>query len=128
MKKLLCLVIVCVMLVSVSGCSQIRISSNEKATISGYKGDADVVVCELTSEQTEKVRSILMKADYNPGIGGCYYDEAVSIIFGEKVFSVASDGCHTIWAVNTGKHYEISEEDFKYIMLLYVECGLRYIK
>ena len=127
MKRLLCLVIVCVMLLSISGCSQIRISSKEKATISGYKGDADVVVCELTSEQTKKVRSILMDADYNPGIGGCYYDEAVSIIFGDQVFSM-SGCCDTIWAVNTGKYYEISEDDFKYIMSLYVECGLRHIK
>ena len=99
-KKIVAIVLIVAIILAVSGCSRIRISEEEQAVI-------------------------LMDAKHNSGIGGCPYTEKVSISFGNQVFLLATDGCHTICDMQNEKYYEVSSENWAYIASLFEYHGGR---
>lgn len=126
MKRFALFVLLLVLLICVSGCSQIRIPQNELAVLTYHEhvmGNTETIVETLTAEESARVRQILMDAKHNAGIGGCAYYEDVSLTFGEQVFAVANDGCETIWDIQNDKYYEVDKEDWTYIKALFEQYG-----
>ena len=58
----------------------------------------------LTQEEAFRMRCIFSFKFYEYGIGGCPYEEDISITFGNTVYAIATDGCYTAkdWH---GEHY-----------------------
>lgn len=126
MKRLLILALVSVLIICISGCSRIRISQNEPAVLTYHEpvaGNTETIVETLSAEESEKVRRILLDAEYNAGIGGCHYTEDISFTFGDQVFAVACDGCETIWDIQNDKYYVVDKEDWAYIKALFDQYG-----
>ena len=127
MKRFLAIILFLVSLLALTGCNRISIRDDSNAILrySGiWFGDQGDYTQTLTEEETRKVKDYLTSAKYNPGVGGCPFDERVSITFADQVFAIAGDGCTTIWIVGTDKYYTISEEGRKYIASLFEKyCG-----
>lgn len=126
MKRLLAFVLIFILMICISGCSQIRISQNELAVLTYHEpvvGNTETIVETLSAEESTKVRQILMDAKHNAGIGGCHYTEDISFTFGDQVFAVACDGCETIWDMQNDKYYEVDKEDWAYIKALFEQYG-----
>lgn len=129
MKRLTILVLAVTLLICVSGCSRIRIPKDERAVLTFHilpeADGTEPIVETLTAEESALVRQILMGAKHNPGIGGCAYTEGVSFTFGDQVYAVAYDGCHTIWDIQNEKYYVVDEAEWDYIVSLFARYGGR---
>lgn len=128
MKKAVAIVLIIGIILAISGCSRIRISQDKLAVITylePLQGSTATFVETLSVEESAKVRSILMNAKHNPGIGGCAYTEKISITFGEQVFLIAYDGCNTICDTQNSKYYIVNEDDWAYISSLIESYGGR---
>ena len=127
MKRFFALLLIPVTLLALTGCNRISIRDDGNAVLRysdiGF-GDTGEFSQTLTEEETRNVKEYLTSAEYSPGVGGCPFDERVSITFADQVFAIAGDGCTTIWIVGTDKYYTISEEGRKYIASLFEKyCG-----
>lgn len=128
MKRMVFLVLFLATMLTMSGCTQIRIPQDELAVITylePLQGSTDTFVETLSTKESAKLRSILMDAKYNAGIGGCAYTEKISVTFGERVYLLAYDGCHTVCDIQNEKHYEVNKEDWAYIVSLFEQYGGR---
>ena len=125
MKKIALIVCVLVMMLCVCGCSQIRIPKNELAVMTYYEqGNTEGVSKTLTAEESENLRQILKDAKPHAGIGGCAYDKERILVFGDREFMFADDGCLTMMDVENEKYYEVDKEDWEYIMQLFVQYSI----
>lgn len=128
MKKIIAILLITGMIFSTSGCTRISIPQDALGVITylePLQGSTNTFTETLGAEESAKVRSILMGAKHDPGIGGCAYTEKISFAFGEQVFLVAYDGCHTVQDVKNEKYYVINNEDWKYIVSLFETYGGR---
>lgn len=127
MKRIVLFRLLLAVLLCIAGCSRIRIPpQNERAVLTYHQhvvGNTETIVETLTTEESARVRQILMDAKYNAGIGGCAYYEDISFTFGEQVFAVACDGCASIWDIKNEKYYEIDKADWAYIKALFKKYG-----
>ena len=125
MKRLASVILILVLLVCTAGCSQIRIPKNELAAMTYYEnGNTEGVSKPLTVEESENLRRILKDAKHNAGIGGCAYDKERILVFGDREFMFADDGCLTMMDVENEKYYEVDKEDWEYIMQLFVQYSI----
>lgn len=127
-KKIVAIALIAGIILIISGCTKIRIPQEELAVITylePLQGSTNTFVENLSEEESAKVRSILMDAKHNAGIGGCAYTEKISFTFGEQVFLVAYDGCNTICDVQNEKYYEVNRDDWAYIVSLFEHYGGR---
>lgn len=128
MKRAMALVLIALIIFTVSGCAKIQIPRDQLAVLTYREqtvGSPDAIVVSLTAEESAKVREILMEAKHNPGIGGCYYTEEISIAFEEQLFLIACDGCNTVCDAQNKKYYVVNEEDWAYIVYLFESYGGR---
>lgn len=128
MKKIVAILLIVGVILSASGCAKISIPQDALGVITylePLQGSTNTFTETLGAEESAKLRSILMGAKHDPGIGGCAYTEKISFTFGEQVFLVAYDGCHTIQDVENEKYYVVSNEDWKYIVSVFETYGGR---
>lgn len=85
-----------------------------------YEGTA----IELPVEEALLMRMIFSFKLYDPGIGGCPFEEDVSISFGDTVYAIALDGCHCAKDWNKEKYIELNNLEYQQIAaLLKKYCG-----
>ena len=128
MKKVFAVALIIGIIIGISGCTQIRIPQGELAVIKydeAYTGGTTKFVETLSQEDSAKVRSVLTNAKYNPGVGGCPFDERVSFGFGDQVFLLSLDGCGIICDPQNETYYEVNREDWSYIVSLFERYGGR---
>ena len=128
MKRIIAATLIVILLFAMVGCARIRIPKEELAVITylePLQGSTDTFVKTLSAEESAKVRSILVGARHNPGIGGCAYTEKISFVFGEQEFRVAYDGCNTIFDVQNEKYFVVDLDDWAYIVSLFERYGGR---
>ena len=73
----------------------------------------------LTWKESEQMRKIFDFKFYNPGIGGCYYEEDIAISFGDRVFAIALDGCWTAKEWDAERCIEFNRLEFELIAALF---------
>ena len=128
MKRIVAIIVIIILLFALVGCAKIRIPKEELAVITylePLQGSTDTFVKTLSAEESAKVRTILMDAKHNAGIGGCAYTEKISFVFGEQEFRVAYDGCNTIFDVQNEKYFVVDLDDWAYIVSLFERYGGR---
>ena len=123
MRRVILLCIVSALLLSMAGCGSIRIPKGELALLTYQvpaEGNTARYAETLPSAESAKLRQVLMDAKPNPGVGGCAFTENISFTFGDQVFAVAYDGCSVIWDMNNDKYYVLDQEDWDYVISLFV--------
>lgn len=73
----------------------------------------------LTSEEAEQMRKIFRFKFYDYGIGGCPYEEDISISFGNTVYAIATDGCFTAKEWDAERYIVFSRSEFEQIAALF---------
>ena len=120
MKKYIWILIVCVVLVIVAVVAVFYFASTGvppgEVTLR-YKGTA----VTLTEEEAALMREIFSLKFYNGGIGGCPYEEGTSITFGDTVYAIATDGCHTAKDWQNGCCFEFNRDEFDAIAALFTK-------
>lgn len=78
----------------------------------------------LTPVEAELMREIFSFKFYNGGIGGCPYEEDVTITFGNKAYAIAMDGCYTAKEWHSNRCIEFNRVEFGLIKGLFEKyCG-----
>lgn len=78
----------------------------------------------LTREEAEQMRKVFRFKFYDFGIGGCPYEEDISISFGDTVFAIATDDCYTAKEWDAERYIEFSRREFEQIAALFKKyCG-----
>jgi len=75
----------------------------------------------LTSTEASLMRSIFSFKIYNGGIGGCPYEEAISISFGNTVYAIATDDCYTAKEWQSGRCFEFNPVEFEAIAAMFAK-------
>ena len=122
MKRIFACLLILVTLFSLVGCNRISIRYEGNATLNfcgKWIYDDTRLTQVLTEEETKNAKKYLSEAKYSPGVGGCPFDEDVSIVFGDQVFAIAYDDCPCVYLVGSDKYYTMSEEGRNYIVSLY---------
>ena len=79
---------------------------------------------ELTKDEASRVQLIFLFKNYNDGIGGCPFQQDISISIGDTVYAIALDGCHCIKNWQKDKCFELSDTEFQQIADLFKKyCG-----
>lgn len=73
----------------------------------------------ITEAEAQVLRSILTLRFYRYGIGGCPYNEGVSITIDEREFFLATDGCPTAKDSKNGNCMEFNQADWKLIQKIF---------
>jgi hypothetical protein len=73
----------------------------------------------LTDAEARTIRSILTLHFYRYGIGGCPYNDGVSITIGDREFFLATDGCPTAKDSLNGNCMEFNRADWKQIQKIF---------
>lgn len=118
MKRIGCMVLALLFAVSLAACG-ISVSDEEPAVLTWYK-TSGAKTATLTAEETERVEEILEDADYIPGGAGCPFKN-LSISFGEREIAISTDGCNTALDKERERYYQMSGEDYAYILSLFVD-------
>jgi len=78
----------------------------------------------LTPEESYQMWKIFVFKFYRYGIGGCPYEEDVTISFGNAVYAIATDDCYTAKEWNKEKYFEFNRLEFQQIAALFEKyCG-----
>ena len=78
----------------------------------------------LISEEAEQMKKIFRFKFYDFGIGGCPYEEDISITFGDTVFAIATDGCYSAKEWDAERYIVFSRSEFEQIAALFKKyCG-----
>ena len=116
MKKniwILCVVLVVILVLTIAVLSTTGVPLGE-VTIN-YEG----TTITLTSVEASLMRSIFSFKIYKGGIGGCPYEEDISIAFGNTVYAIATDGCYTAKDWQNGRCFEFNNVEFEAIAALF---------
>jgi len=79
---------------------------------------------ELTATEAVSMQQIFRFKLYNDGIGGCPFEEDISISFGDTVYAIALDGCHCAKDWNKERYIELNDLEYQQIAALFKKyCG-----
>ena len=73
----------------------------------------------LTDAETRTIRSLFTLHFYRYGIGGCPYNDGVSITIGDWEFFLATDGCPTAKDSRNGNCMEFDQVEWKQIQKIF---------
>ena len=76
----------------------------------------------LSGEEATAFRMFFAFRFYRYGIGGCPFNDGVSISIGNQKFALATDGCQCIKDLTNGPCMELNHEDWQTLMNLIAQA------
>lgn len=123
MMKKLFLYLVCVCLV-LSLCSCGIVTVDEYVTVKlVYRYDYVDVETQLTQQESEKICDIFNGKVLLSDNPSCGFDENISLIINNKVYSPACDDCCIVKDCSSGKYFNISRSERDTIEEIFVAYG-----
>ena len=114
-KILLIVLIAAVLLAALLLCYQHSTGLPQGAVTIHNQGES----IPLTDAEARTVRSILTLHFYRYGIGGCPYNDGVSITIGGREFFLATDGCPTAKDSRNGNCLEFNQTDWTQLQKIF---------
>lgn len=118
MKKVLLIVIVAVVALAVLLICYQNSTGLLQGSVTIHNQGESVTLSEA---EAKVVRSIFTLHFYRYGIGGCPYNDGVSITIGDREFLLATDGCESAKDSKNGNCMEINRVEWKLIQQIFAE-------
>lgn len=125
MKRLCAMLISFIVMLSICGCSKIRVKKDADITLTFIYQQENIRVA-LEEEEAEKVIAILDGHRYDPffyGVPSCGFSKNISLKVGDRHFAIACDTCNCIQDLDNQRYFEIPMENMEYIRSLFEKYG-----
>ena len=122
MKKTLLLICSLLILVLLTSCSRVFVSSDALAELTFKYGDISVSAT-LTKEESEQLSNIVNGKTLYAGNPSCSFDVNISFQIRDRVFCPACDSCGKVKDCKTGKYFNISEAERETIESIFEKYG-----
>ena len=126
MKKLLCVLLTAILLMSLTGCSTIRIKSNAVGKVV-YHYNGVSFEDDLTAEELAAAIKILngkeQKMSLFSGIPSCSFNPDVAIIIDGTRYALACDKCGTLQNCSNLCYIDVSETERQVLEEIFTSRG-----
>ena len=125
MKRVFCLTILLLLLLSLSGCATTQLEAGAAVELHFVYGDKEIHAT-LTSEEAAQVIEILDGRTYSSiwdGTPSCGFDVNIRLTVNGHSYAIACDTCRFVQDLDNLRYFSVSQEGIDYIHALFETYG-----